>query len=369
MPAPEGRRGILNDKLRLVMANAAPVTPPPEAPVLLTGATGYLGRRVLELLLESGYRVRALVRRPAPELEALGAETAPGDLGDEVSLDRAARGVSAVVHCAAKTGVWGPAEEYMSANFAGTLNMLEAARGAGARVFVHASSPSAVYDGRDLAGINEDYAALPPPRFPYARSKALAEREVLAAASPGFRTAALRPHLVWGPGDTHFLPRLVSLARAGRLRLFKGASYTVDPTYIDDAARAHVLALRSLAASGRASGKAFFLGQGEPVDSRDFINRLLAAAGAPPVAVSVHPAVGRLFARVAEVAWKILARGGEPPLTYFTALQLTTSHYFDLSRARELLGYEPQVSQAEGMRRLAESLVAGGGPGGGNAGG
>ncbi|MDR1042000.1 MAG: NAD-dependent epimerase/dehydratase family protein [Deltaproteobacteria bacterium] len=332
----------------------------PDAPVLLTGATGYVGRRVLELLLEAGYRVRLLSRRPVPELAALGAESAPGDLADRDSLARAAQGTWAAVHCAAKTGVWGPLSEYLSVNLEGTRNMLRAAREAGAGIFVYTSSPSAVYDGRDMNGVDEGWEALPPERFRYARSKALAEREVLAAAGHGMRTLALRPHLVWGPRDPHFLPRIVAMRRAGRLRLFKGGPYQVDPTYIDDAARAHLLALESLAGSECASGKAFFLGQGERVDSRDFINRLLAAAGLDPVVPSVPPALGRLGARLAEGAWKLFRRKGEPPVTYFTALQLTTSHWFDLSRARELLGYVPEVSQAEGMRRLSESLAEAG---------
>ncbi|MDR1080170.1 MAG: NAD-dependent epimerase/dehydratase family protein [Deltaproteobacteria bacterium] len=341
---------------------------PPQAPVLLTGATGYLGRRVLELLIGAGYVVRALARRPAPELRALGAQVARGDLEDREALAAAAEGVWAVVHCAARTGVWGPLPEYLRANLLGTRNMMDAARGAGAEVFVYTSSPSAVYDGRDLEGIDESYSALPPERFPYARSKALAEREVLSAAAPGFRTAALRPHLVWGPGDTHFLPRILKAAGAGKLKLFRGGPYTVDPTYIDDAARAHLLALESLARGERASGRAFFLGQGELVDSRDFINGLLAAGGLPPAVPSLPPGPGRLAARAAEGIWKLFRLGGEPPVTYFTALQLTTSHWFSLAAAREILGYVPEVTQAEGMRRLKESLAADRGTEGGSRG-
>jgi nucleoside-diphosphate-sugar epimerase len=327
--------------------------------VLLTGATGYLGRRVLELLVEAGWRVRCLVRRPAPWIGALGAETVAGDITDRESAAAAADGVGAVVHCAARTGVWGPLSDYMEANVAGTRNMLDAARWAGVGVFVHTSSPSAVYDGRDLKGVNESYRADPPRRFPYAFTKALAEAEALSRASKTLRVTALRPHLVWGPGDTHFLPRLLAMARAGNLRMFKGGPYTVDPTYIDDAARAHLLALDSLRRSGRASGRAMFLGQGAPLDSRDFVNALLAAGGLPPVRASVPPWLGRLAARLAELAWRAAMRSGEPPISYFTALQLTTCHHFDLTLARELIGYVPQVTMEEGMRRLKASLAAG----------
>jgi len=321
--------------------------------ILLTGAQGFLGRRVLELLRERGHGVRALVRRPAPELAPL-AEVAEADLaaGPEI-LARAAEGCQGVIHCAARSGIWGALPGFIQANFLTTLNILTAARQSGLAWFVHTSSPSVVHTGRPLEGVDESAPYLTAgPGYPY--SKMLAERLVLAAGLPA---VALRPHLIWGPGDPHFLPRLLARARAGRLFLLKSQAL-VDGTYIDNAAWAHVLAAEKLAEGAPLGGRAYFIAQGEPLTAGAMIEKLLAAVSPPggPVLkpAGVLPAGLGLFAAVAmEKAWGLLRRPGEPPLTRFVAEELTLPHWFDLGRARRELGYEPLVSLEEGLRRLA----------------
>lgn len=323
--------------------------------ILLTGGQGFLGRRVLDFLLEKGHSVRAAVRRPAPELAALGAEVVPADLNDPEATRRAAQGVEGVVHCAARSGVWGPLNDYIQANTMATINLLAAARRGGAGWFVHTSSPSVVHTGRPLDGVDESapYMANPEQAYPY--SKMLAEKAALAANEPGFLTVALRPHLIWGPGDPHFLPRLAAKAKAGRLWLLKSEAL-VDATYIDNAAQAHVLAAEKLAGGAEdVGGHAYFIAQGEPLTAADMIVKLLAAISGPePLTVRGYlPAgLGRAAGTALEKIWKILSLKGEPPLTGFVAEELTLPHWFNLDRARRDLGYDPAVSLAEGLRRL-----------------
>jgi len=324
--------------------------------ILLTGGQGFLGRRVLDFLLEQGRTVRAAVRRPAPELAALGAEVIQADLNDPEAVHKAARGVEGVMHCAARSGVWGPLDEFIRANTVTTINVLSAARRSGAGWFVHTSSPSVVHTGRPLDGVDESTPYTTNPRQAYPYSKMLAERLVLAADEPGFHTTALRPHLIWGPGDPHFLPRLRAKAEAGRLWLLKSDAL-VDATYIDNAARAHLLAAEKLAAGSEdVGGHAFFIAQGEPLTAAEIIMKLLAAISTDQKPLSVRgflPAwLGKAAGTLCEAAWSLLALPGEPPLTGFVAEELTLPHWFNLDRARQCLGYIPEISMAEGLRRL-----------------
>jgi nucleoside-diphosphate-sugar epimerase len=332
--------------------------------ILLTGALGFLGRRVLDMLAERGHEVRALVRRPAP---GLAADVRVLDLasGPE-ALARAAAGCQGVIHCAARSGVWGSLADFIQANFLTTLNLLAAARLSGLSWFVHTSSPSVVHTGRPLEGVDEGAPYLESgPGYPY--SKMLAERLVLAGGAGGagaLPAVALRPHLIWGPGDPHFLPRLLARARAGRLFLPR-AQALVDATYIDNAAWAHVLAAEKLAAGAPLGGRAYFIAQGEPLTARAMIEKLLAAAS-PPGGPALKVA-GTLPARPAlagaaalEKIWRLLRLPGEPPLTRFVVEELTLPHWFDLGRARRDLGYRPLVSLAEGLERLKRFNKAGG---------
>ncbi|MDR2724759.1 MAG: NAD-dependent epimerase/dehydratase family protein [Candidatus Adiutrix sp.] len=321
--------------------------------ILLTGAQGFLGRRVLEMLRERGHEVRVLVRRPAPELSGL-AEIREADLsaGPEV-LARAAAGCGGVIHCAARSGVWGKLPDFIQANFLTTLNLLTAVRVSGLGWFVHTSSPSVVHTGRPLDGVDESAPYLSAgPGYPY--SKMLAERLVLGSGLPA---VALRPHLIWGPGDPHFLPRLVARARSGRLFLLESKAL-LDATYIDNAAWAHVLAAEKLASGAPISGRAYFIAQGEPLTAAGMIEKLLAAVSPPggpllKAAGTLPAGLGLAAAAGLEKIWSLFGLPGEPPLTRFVAEELTLPHWFDLSRARQDLGYQPLVSLAEGLRILA----------------
>ncbi|MDR2198422.1 MAG: NAD-dependent epimerase/dehydratase family protein [Deltaproteobacteria bacterium] len=321
--------------------------------VLVTGGGGFLGKRVIELLIQEGFQARAYLRRPLPELREAGAEAFYGTLEDQARLEEAARGAEAVIHLAAKTGVWGRLDDFLEANARGTERLLDAARKSGARYFVHASTPSVVHRGGDLVNADESAPYLTEKRFPYPYSKMLAERAVLEANSPSFKTLALRPHLVWGPGDPHFLPRLFEMERRGKLKFFKGGPYLVSHTYIDNAAHAHVLALKSLAAGKEVSGLPYFISEPEPMDVKELVNSLLRCGNRPEASGEAPRFLGRAYGALCEGIYRLLRLSGEPPMTAFTAIQLSTSHYFNIQRAVSLLDYRPLVTTKEAFSRLA----------------
>ena len=328
--------------------------------ILLTGAQGFLGGRVLDFLLKENYEVRVLVRRPAPELIMRGVEVYQGDLRQPAKTAPALRGIDGIIHCAARSGVWGPLNDFIEANTLSTYNLLCAARKHGARWFVHTSSPSVVHSGQPLDGIDESVPYATDPRHGYPYSKMLAEKMVLAADEPSFRTTALRPHLIWGPGDPHFLPRLTAKARAGRLWLLKSTAL-VDGTYIDNAALAHILAAKKMISgeAARIGGRAYFIAQGEPLTASDLIQRILDAASGPGQILKIKgllpTGLGLSAGTLLEGIWRIFRLKNEPPLSRFVAEELTLPHWFDLSRARLDLGYEPTVTMAAGLQKLKEA--------------
>lgn len=324
--------------------------------VLVTGGGGFLGKAIVARLLERGDEVVVLGRSDQPELRAAGVDLRRGDIADPAATHAAVTGCQAVIHTAAKVGGWGRAADFHRTNVLGTETLIAACRAHQATRLVYTSSPSVAHDGRDVEGIDESHPYASAFDAQYPRTKAQAERLVLAANGPHLATIALRPHLVWGPGDTHLLPRVVAAARAGRLRLPAGPPKLVDCTYIDNAAQAHLLALDRLAPGARCAGRAYFISQGTPVPLRDLIKRMLTAVGAPVVEKTVSPRTLHLAGCLAEAAYAVLGiRDREPPITRFLARQLTTAHWFDISAARRDLGYEARVSIEEGLRRLAAS--------------
>jgi 2-alkyl-3-oxoalkanoate reductase len=322
--------------------------------VLVTGGSGFLGRAIAARLVARGDRVRTLARRHAPALERLGVEQQQGDIGDAAAVERACDGVDAVIHTAAKAGVWGTYETYYGPNVRGTQNVIAACRRRRVKLLVHTSSPAVIFDGADMEGVDE--SAPYPDRFhaPYPETKALAEKAVRAAADPHLRTVCLRPHLIWGPGDPHLVPRI--LARARRLRRVGRGANRVDTIYIDNAADAHLLALDRLAQRPDISGRVYFISQDQPIPLWEMIDRILAAGGKPPLSKTISPKAAGRAGAFCEWLYRNLRLAGEPPMTRFVAAELATSHWFDISAARRDLGYRPTVSIDEGLRRLAEWL-------------
>jgi nucleoside-diphosphate-sugar epimerase len=321
---------------------------------LVTGATGFLGGAIVRTLVARGERVRAFCRRPTPELNALGVQLAIGDIRDAAAVAAACQGCDLVYHTAAVAGIWGPWKLFYETNTLGTQHVLAGCRAAGVRRLVFTSSPSVTFDGRPQENVDESAPYPTSWLCHYPHTKALAEQAVLQANDhAGLLTCALRPHLIWGPGDRHLIPRVIAKARAGRLRRVGDGSNLIDTIYIDNAVDAHLAAAAALQPGSPLAGQAYFLSQGEPVNCWGWIDELLAQAGLPPVGRSISLGAARRAGHVLELAYRTLRLKGEPPMTRFLAAQLGLPHYFDIGRARRDFGYEPRVSTAEGMRRLA----------------
>jgi nucleoside-diphosphate-sugar epimerase len=279
-----------------------------------------------------------------------------GDIADPVAVSRAAAGCEVIFHVAAKAGVGGRYRDYHRVNVAGTANILTACRHHGIARLVYTSSPSVVFSGRDMAGVDESVPYPPHYEAAYPQTKAIAERMVLHANGPILATVALRPHLIWGPGDHHLIPRLLARARAGRLRRIGTESKLIDSVYIDNAADAHLLAADRLVPGSPVAGKVYFITQGEPVPLWDLVNRILYVAGLEPVTRSIPAGLAYAAGGLLEMVYVVFRPQDEPPITRFVARELTTAHWFDISAARRDLGYEPKVSLEEGLRRLAASF-------------
>ena len=321
---------------------------------LVTGGGGFLGSGFVRAAIERGWSVRSFSRGAYPQLAAAGVDCRRGDIADADAVSQAVAGVDVVFHTAAKVDMWGRRSDFERSNVEGTDHVIAACRRHGVRRLVFTSSPSVVHDRDDLEGVDEsapypdDYDA------DYPRTKAEAERRVLAADGDELTTVALRPHLIWGPGDTHVVPQIVERARAGRLRLIDGGRKLVDTVFVDNAVDAHLLAAELLRPGAPCAGRAYFITNGEPKPLAEIVNRMLAAAGEPPVTRSVPRGLALSVAGLIESAYRVLPLRGEPPMTRFIAHSLATAHWYDISAAERDLDYRPRVSLDEGFERLAE---------------
>jgi nucleoside-diphosphate-sugar epimerase len=327
--------------------------------VLVTGGGGFLGTALIKLVLERGLRVRSLARRRYPHLEELGVEQILGDIADPAIVGRAVAGCETIFHTAAKAGIWGSDREYERTNVQGTRNVIEACRAHGARRIIYSSSPSVVFNGLDMEGVDESVPYSQTFEAAYPATKARAEQIILGSNSGGLATIALRPHLIWGPGDNNLLPRILARAKGGRLRRIGRRDPLIDPIYIDNAALAHLLAADRLEAGSPIAGRIYFVTQGETIPLWDMINHFLKAAKMAPVKRSVSRPVAFAAAGLMELGYVLSGRQNEPPMTRFLARQLSTTHWFNIDAARRDLGYEPRVSISEGLRRLEQWLERG----------
>ena len=327
--------------------------------VLVTGGGGFLGSAICRQLHARGDEVIAFQRSAADELKKLGIKIEKGDITDVDRLIAAAKGVDAIIHTAAKAGLSVNYDDYFGPNVTGTENVLEACRSNGIGKLVFTSSPSVTHSDGDIEGGDE---SLPYPdtyNSPYPETKALSEKQVMSANSPDLQTVSLRPHLIWGPGDSHLLPKLLEKARHGKLKL-PGPEKLIDTVYIDNAARAHILALDKLETYPEiVGGKTYFISNDEPLSQGRIIGELLKAAGLTVDIQAVSPRLAVAAGTVIETGWKLFGLRSDPPLTRWSAEHLSTAHWYDISAAKRDLGYVAEISIEEGLKRLADEYNPG----------
>ncbi len=324
--------------------------------VLVTGGGGFLGSAICRQLLARGDDVIAYQRSASEELEKLGVRIIQGSITDAEMLNAALKGVDAVIHTAAKAGIWGPYDDYFRPNVLGTENVLAACRKNGIRKLVFTSSPSVTHADGDIEGGDESLPYAEHYNSPYPATKALAEQKVMAANCPELHTVSLRPHLIWGPGDNHLLPKLLERAKSGKLKL-PGPDKLIDTIYIDNAAKAHLLALDRLQSNPEiVGGKTYFVSNDEPLPQSQIIGGLLKAAGLEVDIQPISPHIALAAGTLLETGWKLFRLKSEPPITRWSAEHLSTAHWYDISAAKRDLGYTIEVSIAEGMELLAASF-------------
>lgn len=348
----------------------------------VTGAGGFLGKAICLRLLAAGIKVTGFARGHYLELEALGVVMLQGDLVNKDQLQQAMQGCDIVFHVASKAGVWGDRDSYFCPNVKGAANVIAACKALKINKLVYTSTPSVTFAGQDESGIDESTPYATSFLNYYAHSKAIAEKMMLDANQVGdmplenpsvtqvssqvttqatapyaLKTVALRPHLIWGPGDPHLVPRVLARGRLGKLKLVGREDKLVDTIYIDNAAYAHVLAALELCqAKPKCQGKAYFLSNDEPITMAKMLNLILACDALPPVTKRVPQSVAYVAGAVLETVYFLLKKQEEPMMTRFVARQLSCSHYFDISAAKRDLGYRALVSINEGMARLKASL-------------
>jgi len=328
---------------------------------LVTGGGGFLGRYIVEQLLERGDEVVVAARGNYPDLVELGVHLVQGDLADSAAAQKVCSGVDIVFHVAAKAGLWGAWDDFYRTNVVATKNLLEACKKNGIGKFVFTSSPSVIFDNQPHTGCDETHPYPEHYESFYPQTKAMAEQLVMKANCDELLTVSLRPHLIWGPRDAHILPGIIARAKEGKLIQVGDGTNRVDMVYVEDAARAHLQAADALQPGSPLAGAAYFITQDEPVNLWGWISALLTQLGLQPPKRNISLSTARTIGTVMELAYRILPLQGEPRMTKFLASELAMSHYYDISRAKKDFGYQPQYTMDSALEKtlpwLLENIV------------
>lgn len=328
------------------------------ANILVTGGGGFLGRHIVNLLLERGDQVTVLNRSKYPDLVERGVTCLTGDLRDAESVKNAVSGKDMVFHVAAKAGIWGAEEDYYDINVTGTENILAACKSEDVKKLIYTSSPSVAFGTEAIENGDESLPYLESYLTSYPKTKAIAERKVLEANSATLLTCALRPHLIWGPGDNHLVPRILEAAKSRKLMQVGDGSNLVDVTYVENGALAHIQAADKLEVGSPVCGQAYFIGDSKPVNLWNWVNELLEKNNIPKITKSVSYTKAKKIGAVMEFLYNLLKLKGEPRMTRFVAAQLAKSHYFSHKKAFNHFSFDPQISNEEGLKRTLEWLKA-----------
>jgi nucleoside-diphosphate-sugar epimerase len=327
-----------------------------QPPILVTGGGGFLGGAIVRQLVERGNRVLSFSRSIHTDLTTLGVEQIQGDIEDAHAVKKACSGAQTVFHVAAKAGVWGNWNDFYRPNVIGTMNIIDACKRCNVERLIYTSSPSAIFNGQDMENVDESVPYPATFHHHYPKTKAMAEQAVRKAAHDGLSSIILRPHLIWGPGDTHIVPGILS--RSHRLRRIGDGANRVDTIYIDNAAHAHLLADAALAGHPDLSGRIYFISQNDPIPVWQMIDAILKAGGKPPIRKTISPNAAYVAAAIMEAIYFAFRLKGEPPMTRWGVSELASTHWFNIDAAKQDLGYTPMVSTEEGLKRLETWLDA-----------
>jgi nucleoside-diphosphate-sugar epimerase len=325
--------------------------------VLITGGGGFVGTAIVRQLRARDISCLVVGRHIYPELEAIGATCRAGNICDPGFMHECCQGVDTVFHVASLAGIWGRWQDYYATNVLGTENVIAGCRSAGVKSLIYTSTPSVVFNQHSISNGDESLPYADRFLCHYARSKVMAERLILAVSDQHLRTCAIRPHLVWGPGDPHLIPRLIERGRKGQLRQVGAGDNLVDISYVDNVAHAHLLAADNLVGVGTAAGRAYFVSQGEPVNLWSWVGELFTRLDIRPVHAKISYPAAYGIGALLEGFYGLAGWQQEPRMTRFLAQQLAKSHYFSIARAQHDLGYQPLVSTEQGMERVVASFT------------
>lgn len=329
--------------------------------VLITGAGGFVGSHLVKVLSDFGFIIHTLQRGNYPELDlpnvkqfsaSLGNEQAENQKNIELALD----GVAIIFHVASKIGMWGNYDDFYQTNVNGSINLINLAKKKNIKYFIYTSTPSVVFDKFDICGADE---SIPYPNNHlnyYGKTKRLAEEFVLQSSDTNFISAAIRPHLIYGPGDKQLIPKVIKAHRENKLKIIGDGNNLVDVSYIDNVIDAHLkLLLQMLKDARKVNGKAYFIGQKNPVKLWEFTNTLMEGIGLEPLTKKIPLGIAYYVGFFFEIIfWLFGIKNLEPPMTRFIALQLGKSHYFNHHNAIADFDYEELVSTEEGLKILID---------------
>ena len=326
--------------------------------ILVTGAGGFLGRYIAEFLIADGHKVSNFSRHPHPELNSLGIPTLIGDLKNEKDVLDSTKGYDAVIHTASKVSMWGHYSNFYNTNVIGTQNIISACKKNNITKLVYTSTPSVVFKKDHLCDVNEECPHNKSFLSFYAQTKSIAEKLVLQANDSTLATIALRPHLIFGPRDPHILPKLVARAEKKRLKQIGDGKNLVDVTFVENAAHAHVQALYAMSLKNSICGKAYFLGQENPVLLWDFINELISIKKHAPIKSRISFPSAYLIGAMLEKTYRLFSiYKKEPPMTRFIALSMAKSHYFNHQNAKKAFNYHPSINTEEALKKTAQYFL------------
>lgn len=323
--------------------------------VLVTGGGGFLGTELCKQLVQDGHQVLSLQRSFSKTLENLGIEQIQLDLSCKEDVDRIlvnVDGINAVFHTAAKAGIWGSYNSYYTANVVATENLVAWIKSKKIPYLIYTSTPSVIFGKDSIENADESLAYPESHLTHYGTTKAQSEKFVLSLQNPELQVISLRPHLIFGKGDPHLVPRILDRAQKGRLVQVGNGQNLVDVIHVTNAAYAHICALNYLCEEKNNGGKAYFIGQERPVPLWWFIGKVLSLKNVPGFNKTLPLSVAFGLGFCLEILFKWIPVLGEPPMTRFLAMQLGTSHYFNQSAAIHDLAYRPKISIEDGLRAL-----------------